>query len=40
MKELSIQEQTSVTGGGIWGVIGAALGVASAVIGLAVAISA
>ena len=40
MKELSIQEQTSVTGGVSLGVIGAVLGVASAVIGLIVAISA
>lgn len=40
MKELSIQEQTSVTGGVSLGVVGAVLGVASAVISLVVAISA
>ena len=38
MKELSIQEQTSVTGGVSWKVLGAALGLAAAIIGFASAI--
>jgi hypothetical protein len=38
MKELSIQEQTSVTGGVSWAILGSGLGLASAIIGFAGAI--
>ena len=40
MKELSIQEQTSVAGGATWAILGSGLGLASAAIGFAVAIGA
>ena len=38
MKELSIQEQTSVTGGVSWAILGSGLGLAAAIIGFAGAI--